>query len=423
MKMHIFVFALIVLTVGCQPAKDGNLLSHYESDPFSTNFKERPDTTATKIDGQAMSGYSLTTSSEGSENTPEVSAEAESSINEKALASAYDAIVRLRMDIAGTKDPSEEINLLEKLLQSKNGAGGVNVIKAVKEKKIALDIKLSEAEKSSPEVEMTILAQAFKQIAAAYGFDDASQALIGKAILSRSQMLAPSAAQKSLAQVNGQLLQDKMNAVILTSATNKSQACVAMKSFSEAITNFYEDDQYSLPALIRNKVSYVRTTLSGSERCNLTYSSLLDAVEMITFDLGSLELYLTPTNEFNWELFENYKIKATLQEAVALVKAKKEIGTLSPEDVICKLDGADFNIQDFPLKIEKAAKQRGVTVSFVDKGFKVNHFQSMTLTKINPDILVPAVNLIPGEDKKFDFTFFNPKKNSDSTISCSVTKR
>ncbi|QDK45385.1 hypothetical protein DOM22_09585 [Bdellovibrio sp. ZAP7] len=416
MKKYIFLYAFIVLTVGCQPSKDGTLLTHYETDPFAGKSKDRQDTTVLKVDGQVTQGYNTTTS----ESNIGGVAEEPSSVNDKALATVYDAIVRLRMDIAGTTDPGEDLKLLEKLLQSKQGAEGLDILKAIEAKKLALHFQLTDEEKSSPDVAMNILAQAFKQMAAANGLDEESQSLISKAILTRAKMLAPSESQKSLAQVNGQLLQDKMNALIVAATTNKTAACAAMSTFAGAITNFYEDTQYSLPALIKNKIKYVRAELVGSAQCQLSYASLLSVVDMITFDLGSLELYLTPKNTFNWENLEDYKIKAPLQEAVAMVKEGKEIGTLAATDVVCKLDGGEVNFQEYPLKIEKAGNQRGVTVSFVAEKGKVPDFQKMNLTKIEPDILVLAVNVIPGSAVPFQFTFFNAKRGANSTIKCSL---
>ncbi|QLY27092.1 hypothetical protein [Bdellovibrio sp. KM01] len=416
MKKHIFVYAFIVLTVGCQPSKDGTLLTHYETDPFAGKSKDRQDTTVLKVDGQATQGYNTTTPVS---NIGGAAAES-SSFNDKALATVYDAIVRLKMDIAGTREPGEDLKILEKLLQSKQGAEGLDVLKAIETKKLALNFQLTEEEKSAPDIEMNILAQAFKQIAAANGLDDQSQALISKAIQARSKMLAPSESQKSLAQVNGQLLQDKMNALIVAATTNKTAACSAMPTFASAITNFYEDTQYSLPALIKNKIKYVRAELAGAEQCQLSYASLLSVVEMITFDLGSLELYLNPKNTFNWENFEDYKIQAPLEEAVAMVKAGKEIGSIATTDMVCKLDGVDVDPQEYPLRIEKASNQRGVTVSFVAEKGKVPDFQKMNLTKIEPDTLVLAVNVIPGSAAPFQFTFFNSKIGANSTVKCSL---
>ncbi|WP_413294093.1 hypothetical protein ACLSU7_03105 [Bdellovibrio sp. HCB185ZH] len=418
MKKHILVYAFIVLTVGCQPSKDGTLLTHYETDPFAGKTQERQDATVLKVDGKPPQGYDTTVT----ESTPEEDSAGMSSFNEKAMATVYDAIVRLRMDIAGTMEPGEDLKALEKLLQSKQSAEGLDILKAIETKKLSLDFQLTDEEKSGPDVEIKIIAQAFKQLASAKGLDEESQTSISKAILARSKMLAPSESQKSLAQVNGQLLQDKMNALIVAATTNKTAACAAMPTFSGAITNFYEDTQYSLPSLIKNKVKHVRAELAGSEKCQLSYASLLSVVDMITFDLGSLELYLTPKNTFNWENFEDYKIQAPLQEAVAMVKAGKEIGTIATTDVVCKLDGGELDIQQYPLKIEKASNQRGVTVSFVAEKGKVPDFQKMNLTKIEPDTLVLAVNVIPGSAADFQFTFFNSKINANSTIKCGLAK-
>lgn len=417
MRKHIFVSAFIVLTVGCQPSKDGTLLTQYETDLKNTG-KHQHDTLVTKVQGYGAGA--ATTSSPSNEI----------SLEDRAAASSYDAIVRLRMDLAGTVQETEETKLLEKLFSSTQGPASLPVQKAIEAKKIPFSIQLTEEQKKSNEIEISILAQAFKQIAVAYGFDEKSQDIIVKAITIRSRMLAPLESQKQMAAASGELLQEKINDLIKVSLADSKTYCSKLNAFLSAAEGFYGDTQYSLPSLLKNKINYIKSSLgAGASACTLDKETLMNVADAVAFDMGSLELYLTPRNTFNWEQFDNFKLKAPLAEAVA-----HSTGVLSPQEIFCKKNGEPLKVQEggqafdllvngaYPLTISKVEGQQGLTVAFISKGVDVTNFQKMTLTKIKPDVLVPAVSLIPGESREFQFQYLETADSAETLIACKVGK-
>jgi hypothetical protein len=422
MKKHIFVSAFIVLTVGCQPTKDGTLLTHYETD-LKNSGKHQRDTLVTKIEGADSAKYSQGLNQEGTNSSAELSLE------ERAAVSAYDAVLRLRMDLAGTTHPTEETELLEKLFKSTEGPGNLPVQNALKSKKIPFSIQLTEEQKNSPDVELSILTQAFKQIAATYGFDEKSQDTIVKAITTRSRMVAPLESQKQMAEASGQVLQEKLNDVIKASLSDRDTYCSKMSAFLSSANNFYGDSQYTLPLLIKNKINYVQSTLSKSKECTQDKEALLSVAEAVAFDLGSLELYLHPRNDFNWQEYDNFRLKAPLKEAVA-----KSTGSLSAEDILCKKNGEPLKVLEggqsfdlpvqgaYPFMISKVEGQQGITIAFIAKGVKVTDFRKMSLTKIKPDVLVLAVSLIPRESAEFQFQYLESEHSAATLVSCKVGK-
>jgi hypothetical protein len=363
--------------------------------------------------------------------------ETSSSVKSQVIANigifAYEAAVRMQMDIAGTQDTSEEMQLLEKLMDSSAGPDRVLVQDALKENKISIKLEIKDLENiQDKDAEITALGIAFKQIAEAYGFNETEQAGIQKAIIKRASLLAPLESQKQMAAASGALLQQKANALIKSFAIEKDTLCQALGDFSSAAESFYSKEaQYTLPALIQRKGAIMKSLVGeATEKCaanlqdtrELLGSNLPDAVEAMTFDLGSLELYLTPRNTFNWQEFENYKIKSLLYETAEVRKAKNRSaeGSLEASQLACQLNGKDIALSSTLLKIEKLPQQRGLTVSFNSQDAKITFFKGNTLTKIKPNILVAAINLIPGDNAQFQVSYQPQADAAASTLLCQV---
>ncbi|MBO9666780.1 MAG: hypothetical protein J7501_08190 [Bdellovibrio sp.] len=431
MRKHIFASTLIFLTVGCQPNSSNTMRSQSETVVLKakTGDKTNPHTSTEYSQG--------TTDSQESSDAQKTEIETSSTVKSEVISNisvlAYEAAVRMQMDIAGTQDPPEEMQLLDKLFTSKSGPAQVQVTAALKSNKISIKLEIKDLESTQDkDAEITALGIAFKQVAAAYGFPETEQNKIQKAIVKRASLLAPLASQKQMAAASGALMQEKANALIKSFATEKDTLCDSLTAFSSAADNFYSQEaQYTLPALIKRKGAMIKSfinealTKCGSDiqgtRTSLG-SNLPNAIDAMTFDLGSLELYLTPRNTFNWEEFENFKIKALLYETAEVRQAQNHSadGTMDASQLICQLNGKEIALSETSLKAEKQNQQRGVTVSFQAENTKVTYFYGITLTKIKPNILVPAINLIPGDKAKFQVSYQTQGDTATNTLICQV---
>ncbi|WP_413587499.1 hypothetical protein [Bdellovibrio sp. HCB274] len=438
MRKHILISTFILLTAGCQPNSDGNLLSQSETDLYTRNSKDSGEVSVKTLQGGQVSKYDQKITVE--QSTEATQSQSQASAQEVIRAKVLDAVVRLRMDLAGIMNPTPETILLEKLIQESKDTNGIAFYRALKENRMPFALPLS----PTNVVDISLLAQAFKQAAAFYGFDTDSQEQISNAILKRSTLLAPLESQKVMASVNAELLQNKVNTLIEATALNFSAFCPSLNGFITSGENFYEDKQYALPSLIGRKLTIFKSILKSEiadcatgkiSRTRSLIENVDSVVEAVGFDRGSLELYLTPANDFNWEEYKNYKVKAVLQEAKFPGQAR-----LSFSDILCTIDGRQLQLTDItspagggevagfdytldgvnPLVLERSASQRGVTLAFVAQGIKVTTFNKMTLTKIKPDVLVPAVNLIPGQKQEFSLFFHSKKGSAESHLQCQV---
>ncbi|WP_413578628.1 hypothetical protein ACLVWU_08835 [Bdellovibrio sp. HCB290] len=438
MRTPILISTFIFLTAGCQPNSDGNLLSHNESDLFARESTNSSEGTIKNLQSYPVVKYDQKiTDQQSSPQQPTQQGDSQEVKSSRDIsAKVFDAVIRLKMDLAGIKTPTAESEALYKLVYNSKDSDGISFYQALKAGKMPIDLQLNTADF----VEIRLLAQAFKQSAARYGFDETDQALVFDAILKRSSMLAPLESQRVLAAVNGELLQKRTNELILATSLKFKEFCPALKLFITAGENFYEDKQYTLPSLIKEKIASIKQILnseisacakSGLRRTQKNIENVETAVEAVSFDLGSLELYLTPASDFNWEEFKNYPVKAYLKEAKYTGKEN-----LTFSDVVCTVDGKRINLAasvgaekkpaEFeygvdgvnPIVMLKSHAQKGVTLAFFAKKIKVTNFKGMTLTKIKPDILVPAVNMVPGQKQEFQLWFI-PKSNPvESHLRC-----
>ncbi|WP_413561398.1 hypothetical protein [Bdellovibrio sp. HCB209] len=440
MKTRIFVTAFIFLTVGCQPSKDGSLLSHSDTDITGRGFQDHGTTQVKQLSG----GHNPILRLQGNYSAEDVSASADpnTQLNSELTSALYDATVRMQMDLAGIKEYTNETQTLEKLLTSKAGPDGAPVLQALK--KGTLSIDLQNLGLTSEGIKISVIAKAFKQVAVQYGLSEAEQKTVEQAVLSRSVMLAPLESHKSMAEANGSLLQSKVNEAVI--AVGKNQyICASIELLKTAAANFYgKEAHYVLPALTQTKGKIIAEMLNEvSEYCiredkvsrKAMAESLTSAVEAISFDLGSLELYLHPKDTFNWPEFENYKIRSLVQE----VGLDADIAL---SDISCALNGKELQLREpqqsdsatvvafdlpiagaYPLTLEKNKMQKGVTLSFVASASRVTHFNGMTLTKIKPNILVPALNVIPDQKMYAQFKFTTSENSTENSVVCELKRQ
>ncbi|WP_413581423.1 hypothetical protein [Bdellovibrio sp. HCB288] len=435
MKKHIFVSAFILLTVGCQPNSDGNLLSHSGIDPFTTKSANSDEGTVKTLQRGSVSRLDQTiTAGQSSDD----SAFNSNSSNAAISGMVFEAVVRLRMDLAGDSSTTPESEAFDKLFESVTGGEDLTFYQALKSNRYIFDLSLAEGKVN--QMDINVLAQAFKQAAASYGLDVAAQELISQGILKRTALLMPLASQKMLAAVNGELLQKRVNTLAKSTALKFEDFCPSLSSFVTAAESFYEDKQYVLPTLIKNKIKYIKDTLKSEiaacakgsgVRSEESMKNVESTFEMVTFDLGSLELYLTPRNDFNWEEYKNFKIKAYLAEALVASKAQ-----LQAIDVDCSVNGEKLQSSATevsenesvafeylvdgvaPIVLERMPSQRGLTLAFVAKDIKITNVKGMSFTKIKPETLVSAINLVPGISQEFSL-LFTPKSTSvESILKC-----
>ncbi|MFM6930543.1 MAG: hypothetical protein ACKOX6_18920 [Bdellovibrio sp.] len=437
MKKHILAMAVITLTVGCRPNSSSSLQSQNETNTVATLEKHLGTNS-----GKGLEKTVIKTTS-----TP--TADLLAHLSEI----TYDATLRLQMDIAHIKNPSQRVALLQKLLTLKGGSEDLTVMAALQQKKLPLDIEYKNLEQTSEkDMQIEAIALAYKEIARIYGFNSADQDVIYNIIRSSSALLAPTAAQKVLMKTSMEVIQSKTTEIARALIADEAEKLEpTLKVVVTSVQTFMaKDSSYVLPSslseatneirikLIQIQTSFAINPLQGKALLGKLLPQIVDDLNKLQ---KSLAQYLSPqapvTKPNILHTMEMGVLKETKE--FRLSQGLTAEGMLEFKDVDCRINGkriifiptppnrdllqaaGDLNIKgQKPFFARKIKNQRGLSFGVVHKDFEISSQKGMSPVATDKGEPALAVTLIPRENQSFEFSYREKGSTQVQKVTCSV---
>ena len=438
MKKHIFAMAVITLTVGCRPNSSNSLTSQSDTAKVST-----------------MEKHIGTNSEKGLEKTLiETSSMTKSDIVAHLAEITFEATLRLQMDIANVKSPTQRVALLKKLLSLK-GAGDLTVLAALQQKKIDLHVEIKDLEQvADKDAQIEAIALSYKEIARIHGLSLADQDAIYKTIKACSSLLTPTTAQKALMKSSMDVIQGKATELSRSLLADETTKLIpTLNTLVTAVQGFMaKDSSYLLPSSLSIATNGVRTTLvqiqtsfainplQGKALLGKLLPQVIGNLDNLQKLLNQFLSPLTPITQPNMlRTMEMGTLKETKEYRLA--RGLTAEGMLEFKDLTCKVDGqaitfglpktttdaieasANLTIENQrPLIVRKLKRQRGISVGMIYKDITVVSQKGMATTTTDKGEPALAITLIPREEQAFEFTYKEKNNSANRKVSCTVKK-